>query len=111
VGQLLSIALIGSIASSKISTSLRDAYVADGRWEVSDEGYEALKAGERWVPSQVDSAEIGIFDDLADLGFANGFDATVKVAIVISVGFVILGVISGRKVGCYLNRISVDPTA
>jgi MFS family permease len=79
VGQLLSIALIGSIANSKIASSLRYVFGSESQWsELPEEGYKALGAGEEWLPAGLGDAEAIVFGDFADLGFTDGFGNTVK---------------------------------
>ena len=96
VGQLLSIALIGSLATANINKQLRKTFSSD--WgNISDANYEALARGEDWLPSQLSNTEIETFRELARVGFSSGLSITVFTAMIILFTFVFFGLISKQK--------------
>lgn len=105
VGQLLSIALIGSIANSKISDSLRNIFSSEPRWgDISEDGYIAMGAGEEWYPPQISDLETEEFGELSDLGFTTGFANTVTTVLIIGIVFAIVGGLLSRRIDRYFGE-------
>ena len=103
VGQLLSIALIGSLATANINKELRKTFSSD--WgNISDSNYEALARGEDWLPQQLSNTDADAFHQLARVSFSSGLSRTVFTAVIILLICMFFGLISKYKLSRDFNN-------
>ncbi len=82
VGQLISIGLIGSLATMNINSQLRTTFSSD--WvNIPESGYKSLASGEDWLPEEISINDIDRFRELAHSSFSSGLAKTTVFTLII----------------------------
>lgn len=88
VGQLISIGLIGSLATMSINSDLRKTFSSD--WiDIPESGYRSLAIGEDWLPEEISINDVDRFRELADSSFSSGLAKSISFTLLILVGIVV----------------------
>ena len=105
VGQLISIGLIGSLATININNDLRTTF-SSGSIYIPESGYKALTSGEEWLPEDIPFNDIERFRELADASFTSGLAKTTVFTLVILIAVVVVSIVMKKVLNKNLiNRI------